>query len=172
MAEAIESVINPWMVEQFTSNMGSGSSYTNSKLASVKISVLSIPIDWKDWALPALAISHRFGEFDYQAHPFTLGNTIVYRLTFVTHGTQDQAIAEGEKLLYRGFKTLIAIKDSLNELSNDDGQRVNEMIFYKSGRAPVGTGAYQMRRFIDQDVKGKYFIAHDLNMAFLATTGV
>lgn len=171
MAEAIENVIDTWLIEQFTAEMGSGSSYANNKLSQVETAILRSPKDWETWTFPALGISNRFVTRSAQMHPFALDKAITYLLTFVTYGTESAAIQASRTLLTRAEIALATIKGSVNSITNDYGEQCQQMIFYAS-REFGEAGSSRMRKYIDPTKAGKWFIAQDISVVITTTTGV
>lgn len=174
MAEAIENVLDDWLITRFAAEMGSGSSYGASKLQTVQTAILRSPTDWQAWTFPAIGISNRFTYRTAEAHMMStqvrIDKRIVYLLTFVTHGTEADAITESRTLLTRAEIALNQMRQSLGGLTNDYGEVVQQLIYYQSKLAPEA-GASRMRKYTDPKQSGKWFVAQDISVVFTTTTG-
>lgn len=173
--EAIENVLDDWLIEKFIQRMGSGSSYGTSKLTQVQTAILRAPRDWEEWTFPALGISNRFTYRTAQQHMMTtqvtLDKSIVYLLTFVTYGTESAAITQNRTLTTRAEIELNWMRQNLGGLTNTYNETVQQLIYYKSSLAP-DAGMSRMRKYIDPKNSGKWFVAQDISVVFTTTTGV
>jgi hypothetical protein len=169
--EAIENVIDAWLIEKFTEQMGSSSAYTNTKLVQIETAILRTPKDWEAWNFPAMAISNRLVERDAGMHPLRLEKSITYLLTFVTNDTEGAAIVKSRTLLTRAERALLALHGSLNGIVNDYGERAKQLLFYKSPQSPHA-GASRLRKYSDPKNASKWFVAQDISIVINTITGV
>jgi len=172
MAEAIENVIDDWLISHFDNEMGATSSYTTLKLAQpTQTAILKTVESWKGWLTPSLGIANRYIFRAGVMHPHVLDKRIPYVLTFVTHGTQNQAIRNLRTILVRAENVLRALNGSgFGSLVNDGGERVNRATYFALKDDP-NNGSSRIRVYPDPETKTAWFCAGDISVVFHTTTG-
>ncbi len=173
--EAIENVIDEWLITQFSGAMGSSSSYTTLKLKQIDTAILRTPKDWEAWIFPALGVSNRFVTRHPEGHMLSteiaISKRITYLLTFVTYGTESTAIQTSRTLLARAEIALNAMRQAMGSLSNDYEEKVEKLTYYSTSEAP-DAGSSRMRKYVDPTTSGKWFVAQDISVVFVTATGV
>ena len=173
--EAIENVIDEWLITQFIGAMGSSSSYTTLKLKQVDTAILRNSKDWESWTFPALGISNRFVTRHPDGHigpeNIPISKRITYLLTFVTYGTESTAIQTSRTLLARAEIALNTMRQGMGSIFNIYEEKVEKLTYYSTSEAPEA-GSSRMRKYIDPNASGKWFVAQDISVVFVTTTGV
>lgn len=171
MAEAIQNVINPFLISHFDQEMGSASSFATLKLAQPpRVAILRTQSAWRGWSLPALGFGNRTILRPEAAHPGArLTKVFSYILTFVVQGDQDRALENSATLLVRAETILRALATSQLNLVSDGGERVNRLLLTPD-KYDQSNGSSQIRTYLDTETRDKWYCAADISILFTTTT--
>lgn len=171
MAEAIQNVINPFLITHFHEQMGSASSFATLKLAQrPRVAILRTQSTWRGWSLPALGLGNRTILRPEAAHPGArLTKVFPYILTFVVQGEQDQALESSATLLVRAETILRTLSTGQLNLVSDGGERVNRLLLTPND-FDRANGSSQIRTYLDTETRDKWYCAADISIQFTTTT--
>ena len=171
MAEAIENVIDDWLIAYFDTQMGRDSDFTSLKLAQPSQTAILRTVEaWRGWTLPALGIANRLVFRAAVMHPSKLDKRIPYILTFVVKGTQSGVIRDARTLLLRAENILRAIPaNEYTTLVSDGGERVQRCHLYAL-QTDGNNGSSRLRIYPNPDDKTGWYCAGDISIQFTTTT--
>lgn len=107
--------------------MGRSSAYTTLKLATIKATLIEGPQDWKEWTLPACAISSPLVAYqDARRHGDGLPHyekMYRYGALFIVEGNQESAVSQAKTLIKRCEKALRTV--AMTVQTSPDGEHTD-----------------------------------------------